>query len=503
MADHDDLDGTDVAGSRSSTSLTDLIRVPVRRWRLPLAGAVLGLIAGGLYLLLPATYEAASVVAVRPVVTDPFSYPGPGADRVVNMTVENGLATGSGVVDAVAAATKQSHAAAKTGLIVELPTGSQVLRFRYRAPTPGKAITGANAAANAYLKARGDIYLHQRDTIVKSYDDSIKKLTTSRGLAGKGLPTKGAATDGVPPSVTAQLDRLRALSDQLGQLTQQRAEAAAVDVNPGMITQIAAAPAVSDRDSAAIYAVLIVLVGALAGAVVAYGLEAVNRRVRTGADAAAASRFPVLAELRGRGRRSADLRYLALAALGQLGPVPHRRIVLLALTPADDAPAVARGLAVALAEQGNTVRWEDFTSQAQASRSRMMAVATAADAQPPGDPDETLTLPGPAPLLVEQRKRSAEPTVVTVAGPEPTAVRVGTGKVWLDPPPEPDETMITVVRSGPAERDDRGVRAAQEAAAVVMVRRDRTKVTDLERLAGTLRLSGVRVLGVVVVSGRD
>jgi hypothetical protein len=497
MADHDGLDTTDVTHGRS-TSLGDLIRVPFRRWRLPLAGAVVGLLAGLAYLLLPARYEAVSVVAVRPVVTDPFSYPGPGADRVVNMTVENTVATGSGVVAAVAAATGQSHSAAESGLTVELPTGSQVLRFRYRAPQPGKAITGANAAANAYLKVRGDTYLQQRDTIVKSYDDSIAKLTAARDKLQKGLPTKGAADDGTPASVTAKLDQLRALGDQLGQLTQRRAEAVAVDVTPGTVTRVAAAPATSDRDAAAIYAVLALLGGALAGAVAAFGLEAVDRRVRTPADAAATGGFPVLAELRGRGHRSADLRYLALAVLGQLGPVPHRRMVLIGSTPGDDAPSVAAGLALALAEQGHTVRWEDLTPQAQASRSRMLAAAgtttaAATAAQPAADPEQTVTLPRNAPVVVANRERSAEPTVV----------RVGGGKLWLDPPPEPDETMITVVRSGPAERDDRGVRAALEAAAVLLVRRDRTRVTDLERLAGTVRLSGVRVLGVVVVNGRD
>jgi hypothetical protein len=59
------------------------------------------------------------------------------------------------------------------------------------------------------------------------------------------------------------------------------------------------------------------------------------------------------------------------------------------------------------------------------------------------------------------------------------------------------------VQAAPADRDDRGVRAAIEAAAVVLVRRDRTRVADLERLAGTLRITGARSLGVVLVSGHD
>jgi Mrp family chromosome partitioning ATPase len=512
MTDRIGMDGTDVVGGGRTVTLTDLIRIPVRRWKLPLIGAVVGLLLGVGYLLLPARYEAVAVVAVRPVVTDPFSYPGPGADRVVNMTVENGLATGTDVIAAVTAATGQSITAARDGLEVELPDGSQVLRFRYTAPSSGHAVAGANAAANAYLRVRQGIYQRQRDAIVASYDASIARISAGRDTIRKSLPTKTTSAGGTSPSITAQLDRLRGLDDQLGQLTPRRAEAAAVDVTPGTITRVAAPPVTSSKDAGVLYALVAMLGGLLFGAVAAFGLEALDRRVRSGAEAAATSRLPILAELRGRrfgrdrGRLAADLRYLALAVLGQLGPIPHRRIVLLSAKPGDLAAGVATGLALALAEQGNTVRWEDLTPDALASRARVLAAATGPVQQipRPGEPTdatqeierisdvtEPATHPRPTPLLVIDSAAVAR------------SVRVGAGRIWLGAPPEPEETMITVVQAGPAERDDRGVRAALEAAAVVLVRQDRTRVADLERLAGTLRLTGARALGVVLVSGHD
>jgi uncharacterized protein involved in exopolysaccharide biosynthesis len=544
MTEHD-LDSTDVAPGARPVSLTDLLRVPVRRWWLPLIGAVLGLIAGIGYLLLPASYAATAVVAVRPVVTDPFTYPGPGADRVVNMTVENGLATGTVVVAAVAKATGQTPAAAKAGLTVELPTGTQVLRFRYAAPSAAKAVAGANAAANAYLSTRGTMYLLQRDGIVKSYDASIKTLTSALDSLRKSLPTTAPGTGGTPASVTGTLDRMRALEDQLGQLSAQRSQAAAVDVTPGTVTQVAAPPVASSRDAAGLYAVLAFLGGALLGAVAAFAIEAVDRRVRTAADAAAASRFPILAELRGRrfpgghDRLAGDLRYLSLAVLGQLGPVPHRRIVVLGATSADRAPGVATGLALALAEQGNTVRWEDLTGDVTA-RARLLAATTgpakpdakaATGKAPTGKAPNGKAPTGKAPVGkattgkvpagkaptsgAPTKDQSAAPKDDAVATEEmhpapvlvgerlTSAVPVGAGRIWLDAPSESDETMITVVRAGPTERDDLGVRAAIEAAAVVVVRRDRTRAARLERLASTLRITGARCLGVVLVTGRD
>ncbi|GIE98563.1 lipopolysaccharide biosynthesis protein [Paractinoplanes rishiriensis] len=496
------MDGTDVTGGRTVT-LADMLRIPFRRWPFPLAGALLGLLAGVGYLLLPASYEATAVVAVRPVVTEPFSYPGPGADRVVNMTVENGLATGTDVVAAVAGATGQSATDARAGLTVELPVGSQVLRFRYLAPDSGDAVAGANAAATAYLTLRKDIHQRQRDAIVASYDASLKTLAAERDAIRRGLPTKLPASGGNSAAVSAQLDRLRGLDDRLGELTTRRAVAAAVDVTPGTVTRVAAPPVSSSHDMGPILAATALLGGALFGAVAAFGREALDRRVRSGVDAVAATRLPVLAELHvprfrpDRERHEADVRYLALALVGQLGPVPHRRLVVFGLRTGDRTGHVAVELARSLAELGNTVRWEELSAEAGPVPDGLV---------PAGGPPEVADLDqtqeirstGPVPIVVGRPKKPA---------PEkPSRARslpAGAGRIWLDPPPEPDETMITVVRAGAAQTDDRGVRAALEAAAVLVVRRDQTRVPELSRLADVLRLTGARVLGVVLVSGHD
>src|SRR5687767_10796807 len=86
-------------GPRRTVTLTDLIRIPVHRWSLVVGVGVAGLLAAvGYLVLVPSTVSASAVVAVRPVVTDAFTYPGAGADRSVNMNVESGIATGTEVV---------------------------------------------------------------------------------------------------------------------------------------------------------------------------------------------------------------------------------------------------------------------------------------------------------------------------------------------------------------------------------------------------------------------
>src|SRR2546430_8138871 len=80
------------AGPPQPVTLTQVARVPLRRWRWLAAGAVVGVLAvAGWLPLAPPSFTATSVVTVRAVVTNPFSYPGAGADRSVNMNVESGI----------------------------------------------------------------------------------------------------------------------------------------------------------------------------------------------------------------------------------------------------------------------------------------------------------------------------------------------------------------------------------------------------------------------------
>ena len=142
-------DVTDLAANRRPPlTLGDLIMVPIRRW-VPVVGlALVGLLLAALYLFLaPPSYTATSVVVLRPVVENPFTYPSSGADRTVNMNVENGIATGNEVVSAVSSATGVSAKAARDSLNVEVPvarrscasstpTATRAARSPARTPPP-------------------------------------------------------------------------------------------------------------------------------------------------------------------------------------------------------------------------------------------------------------------------------------------------------------------------------------------------------------------------------
>ncbi|MGA8113873.1 MAG: lipopolysaccharide biosynthesis protein, partial [Actinocatenispora sp.] len=275
----------DGAATPRPVTLTELLAVPRRRWRWLLVFATAGAAAAVGYLtVLPAQHTATSVVTVRPVVLDSFSYPGPGADRAVNMNVEHSLATSGRVVHAVAGATGQGEQTVRDGLLVEVPVGGQLLRFGYTADSERTAITGANAAATAYLVGRRSDYEIERDTQLSSYDSSLAALTKKEQDA-EHRAQKQAANSATPASVTAD-DQVRALNDQISDLTEQRARIAAIDLTPGSVTNRAARPVPSSRDHGFLYLIAGVIGGALLGAVAGYARESGDRRVRRAADAA-------------------------------------------------------------------------------------------------------------------------------------------------------------------------------------------------------------------------
>ncbi len=187
------MDVTDaVAANRQRVvGFADVVRIPLRRWRVVLAvlAAVTLLVLMYLFFF-PATYRASTVVVLRPVVTDPFTYPSSGADRVINMTAENGVALGNQVIDNTARSLGQDPDDVRDALTVEVPTGGQVLRFQYTDDAEDKAVTGANTAAQTYLRVRESIYQQQREALLLSYENGGHALL-SCSLLGD---TPGRAT---------------------------------------------------------------------------------------------------------------------------------------------------------------------------------------------------------------------------------------------------------------------------------------------------------------------
>ncbi|WP_027660882.1 hypothetical protein [Salinispora fenicalii] len=525
-----------------TVTLTDLLRVPLHRIRVLAGTAVFGLLAAiGYVLLVPGAVTADAVVAVRPVVTDAFTPSGASADRAVNMNVERGIATGTEVVRRLVDATGRDQRDVQDALELEVPTGGQILRFRFTANSPQDAVAGVNLAAAAYLDVRRTMYEQQRADILRSYDESISEVQDQQAALQSRI---ASAQEGEADAAVAELS---GVNNQLVQLRSARTEIAAVDVNPGWVTREAETNLVPSGGNRLLHLFAGLLGGVLLGVVLAYGWESVDRRIRSVDDGRDATGLPLLGTARGpkpRGSRhamDADMRYVAMAIAGRTRE--PARIVL--LTTRGDQTAMSAGLAVALAATGREVYLADDTGRLGRLRSEVLAgvaclPATAPSARPvvpqqrqgprpasvdevteqivvrrpsprptslprqataagnptaanrpaPNDPDGTISLPRIASTTPSSGKSAVgEPTDTVVAGAG--TIRFGT---WR----QRAASGVVLFNAPPAEADERGVAAARQGAAVVVVEQDRTRQGDLRRLAERLRAAGVTPLGFVL-----
>ncbi|MCX5117396.1 lipopolysaccharide biosynthesis protein [Micromonospora sp. NBC_00362] len=511
------------SGTSRAVTLTDLLRVPMHRLRLVAAVAMVGLLAAlGYVLLVPAALSASAVVAVRPVVTDAFTPSGAGADRAVNMNVESGIATGTEVVQRLADSAGGDPRDIRDALEVEVPTGGQILRFTYQARESQRAVQSANMAAEAYLSVRRAMYEQQRAEMLRSYDASITKVAAQQTALQRRANTAKDTAAG-----DALVAELAGINNQLTQLNAARTEIAAVDVNPGWVTQTAEKALVTSAGHRPLYLVAGLLGGALIGIVLAYLWESTDRRVRSVADGREASGLPLLGTVRRPGFRGspravdADVRYVAMAVAERVRQPARVALV----TAREDATVLTAGLAVALAVDGREVFVADDSGRIERLRAIVLAdrgrlpidpsrplvpkprpagstPATAATTEstparrpsphPPGarpstDPDATLTLP---------RVSSARPENSRVVTPDEVVVGVGTVRfgTWR----QGADHGLVLFNAPPAESDERGVAVARQGSAVVVVERDRTRQSDLRRLVERLRAAGVTPLGFVL-----
>ncbi|MEU7904495.1 hypothetical protein [Actinoplanes sp. NPDC049118] len=550
------MDVTDsVAASRQRViGFADVVRIPLRRWRIVLAvaGAVTLAVLGYL-LFFPATFRATTVVVLRPVVTDPFTLPSSGADRAINMTAENGIALGNDVIDTTARILNQDSEAIREALSTEVPTGGQVLRFQYAGDSEDSAITGANTAAETYLRVREDIYKQQRAALILSYDNTIKSVTSQRLAAQKDLPSRQSSSDTASPRTQATLDQVSALNDQIAQLANARAKVASADLSPGSITAAARSPIPSSHDAGAIYLLGAVLGGLLLGMVTAHAREALDRRVRSIEQAADLVGLPALGVVRAAGRHhddaaAADARYVSLAVLKWIDRHPDRALVVLSSRNDEGRTVVTGNLAVALAEAGQDVT----LAGPPESQEELKRVLFAAQKRTPPRP-RTLAPGGSAGLngspaadrlgrntggsgagrLSAPSTRLA-PTQMRVSSNDPEAtlimetsvrqapspapapvnsaadldsrlmvVLIGGGVVRLCTLGEEPDSGVVVIDAPPSDTDERGVRAAQSGVAVLVVARDRTRNAELTRLVDRLRSAGAQTVGFVLTGGRS
>ncbi len=323
---------------------------------LALVGATLG------YLFAanrPVSYSSTATILVNPLEGNPFTPSGRG-EQLINLETEAQLVRTDAVAELAKAEVGASvdTLALLDGVSVSVPVNTQVLDIAYQSNDAEEARARAQAFAESYLA-------HRAARAQKLVDDRLARVDEQRAAAEQDLQNATAELAATPPTASQRAfltERVNALVTQVAELDQQVNQLTATPIDPGQVITPAARQAGDASRTTGLY----VLVGAIAGALLGFGValarERSNHRVRDRQDVEQIG-APVLAQVDSRPTSmlvsaegadvSEDYRRLRTAVLAQ-APHPPGVLVVTA-TGRNHAAQSPLLLASALVRSGTRV----------------------------------------------------------------------------------------------------------------------------------------------------
>jgi capsular polysaccharide biosynthesis protein/Mrp family chromosome partitioning ATPase len=373
-------DSEDLPAEPRSIDLREYWLVVRRRWKLVLILTVLGAaLAGGYAYTSGPTYSATAQVVVSGITGGPAD-PSSQVDVPVNMSTEQSIAQGTGVIDAAARILNVPQpvlqAAAAKRLTVTVPattlTTSNVLQISWKAGSPQAARAGADAFATAFLTGWHRSLTAQIATLSATVNSNMTSLAKQIRHVNVelGATSSTSARQSLRISLSELTAQLSAAATELGQLS-------TYNTDGGSIIQ-AALPIAPSGLGHTVILVLGALLGLLIGLVLAFVRDALDDRVREPAQleqmlgAAALAVLPPAERTSGDGQgsgrrglgatatypspRSAEAARLLRATLVAVAARRNLRTFLLVSVDSGVATGrIAAELGVALAESGRRV----------------------------------------------------------------------------------------------------------------------------------------------------
>jgi Mrp family chromosome partitioning ATPase len=336
----------------------DYLRTLRRRWWIVLGLFILGGIGAAAYVkVAPKVYTSSASVYLTATGASTSQAPGGRASQQVNTVSE------AQVVQSIAVATTAAHllhtsispATLSRDVSVTVPPSSQVLQISCNQPSASSAAACAQAFAEAYLQNRTTAAVDAlKSTLATLQRQLTSQLHTVAALTTKvaTLPAGSAARANAATQLGSERSQLNSLSNQVGVLEAQMANTSA-----GQIITDAVKPAKPTSPSK------LALpsgpaVGLVLGLILAFVVDARDRRVRGPGDLERRIDLPVLlsvdpakrgaaagvAATRTRtGQEYAELAHQTSAALGDGNHV----VLVASASPGSSASVAAANLAVA------------------------------------------------------------------------------------------------------------------------------------------------------------
>jgi capsular polysaccharide biosynthesis protein len=342
-----------------SLELSYYVAVLRRRWRVVVCGLLVGVIGSIGYLFLaPKTVTATSTVNVNVISSQPFNTEKP-QSQLLDTQTEVQIATSSQVL--TGAANELGNGLSLTQMrartTVQPVAGATVVKISYAAPTERQAVDGADAIATAYLKYRSD-------AAATKVAQVITKLQRQRDNLARQLKGANAvifhAAKGSAVGVQAETDR-QLINIELTSLVSQINQLDSVDTSGGTLLSGAAENSIKYSPAPKLVVGAGILLGLIGGVLVAFAVNAFDRRVADGRVLSGLGGGEVLAQLKSHRTavpaEGADLdqiralRERLLATNGRGG-----NLVVIDLAIRDRPSDVAVNLALSVVESGDPVR---------------------------------------------------------------------------------------------------------------------------------------------------
>jgi len=330
-----------------------------RKWKIVVAGVVLGVLLAVAYLVvMPTTATATAAVNVNVISSSPFDSQKPDS-QLLDTQTEVQVASSSHVLGAAAdeLGIDKTLTQMRASTTVQPVAGATVVKISYSAPTRAEAVAGADAIANAYLDYREQAASSKVSTVVDRLNRQLDNLHKQLTQANKRIDS---ATVGSPVAVQAESDR-ELINIELTSLVSQINTLDSVDTGGGSLLSSADENAVTYSPSAKLVLGGGALLGLLVGIVAAFVVNATDRRIADGRALSTLGGGEILSVLRSRkaavpaeGPDLDQIRALRERLLASVGPGGN--IVVMDLVIRDRPSDIAINLALSLVERSGPVR---------------------------------------------------------------------------------------------------------------------------------------------------
>ena len=382
--DAEPVSATSVDPNVEFTQYGEILR---RRWKSIAFGVILGLLlAGAALALLPKTYESTASVLVNAVGTTNGSVENGRTTSSLNLDTEAQIVTSSVVAKLAAErlGSKDSLTDLAKQASVSVPANTSVLDITFSGATPAQAQDGARAFAEAYLDNRKTLVEDTTTQQQTRLQDRIDAL-------GEQVLTLGETIDKLPQGSAQrsfQNSRRQLLLRQIAGINDQFSGLDAGDSNPGNVITDPQVPAAPASPNIPILLGSGLLVGILAGVLLAFTRDRRDKGVRDRRDLERAGLDPLVPSVAvpppglvasaTDAQHDADsMRMLRNALLAQMPG--HRGSVMVAAASAGTAgSSVALNLAATLARSGLDVilaSADSRTGQSQAGEADRQGLA--------------------------------------------------------------------------------------------------------------------------------